>query len=104
VRATELNRRLGAERLRRGRGLARRNDRRLWSALLDGLPPGTIVASSDGGAQLVLRDRLVTFGFDGWRDPVVRPTGRAVEVLTPPISVLALQRGFEPVLHQSASG
>ena len=35
VRATEMNARLNAERLRRGRGLDRRSDRLLWNAAMD---------------------------------------------------------------------
>src|SRR4051812_35478757 len=43
LRATDLNQRLAAERLRRGSGLVRSGDRKLWTAPLDGLPDGVVV-------------------------------------------------------------
>jgi hypothetical protein len=98
VRAAELNQRLAAERFasaRRGSGLSRAADRRLWSAAAEWLPDGVVV--------LVDRPRLVrgpglwAFDFGGWRDPVPRPDGD-LTVLTPPTSVLALAHGFRPVL------
>lgn len=99
VRAQELNSRLAAERLAPGRGLVRAADRRRWQAPADTLPDGAVVITD--GPRLVLGDRLLAFAFDGWHDPVPRPRG-AVAVLTPPTSVLALQRGFVPELHCSA--
>lgn len=53
------------------------------------------------GPRLVRGDRLLAFGFGGWRDPVPRPGG-ALVVLTPPTSVLALTHGYVPHLHPSA--
>jgi len=99
--AVELNSRLAAERLRRGRGLVRRGDRRVWRAPLDTLPDGTVIVDDRGEAQLVLAGHLRPFGFRGWGEPLdggLRP----VDVLTPPTSVAALRNGYEPVLHPSA--
>jgi hypothetical protein len=42
------------------------------------------------------------FSFDGWTDPVTRPTGRIASVLTPPTSVAALANGYRAQLHESA--
>jgi hypothetical protein len=99
LRAPELNRMLAAQRLRRGRGLARGGDRNTWTARSVDLPDGAVVLTD--GPRLVLGARLHAFSFDGWHDPVPRPAGE-LTVLTPPTSVLALARGFAPRLHPSA--
>ena len=98
--AGELNRRLAAERLRRGRGLARAADRRLWDASIDDLPAGAVIVDDARQPFLVLDDRLLSFTFDGWGSPTDRPR-RTVTVLTPPTSVAALRHGYIPVLHAS---
>jgi hypothetical protein len=109
VRAGDLNRLLGAERLHRdrtgrprqgpGHRLDRAADRRTWRGT--DLPQGTVVVTD--GPRLVLGDRLLAFSFDGWRDPVPRPAG-ALTVLTPPTSVAALRHGFRPDLAFPACG
>jgi hypothetical protein len=100
--AWELNERLQAERHRRGRGLTRASDRIVWPTPYEELPNGAVVIGDDGAPRLVRDDRLLRFGFDGWTDPVPRPTGRVASVLTPPTSVAALSNGFIPQLHPSA--
>jgi hypothetical protein len=104
VQAVELNRRLAAERLRRGRGVDRAGDRRLWTAGIETLPAGAVVVDRDRTPRLVLDDRLLAFGFEGWGRPVERPRHGAVEVLTPPTSVAALRHGYVAVLHPSSAG
>ena len=101
VRAEELNRRLASERLRRGGGLDRARDRRVWAAVIDDLPDGSVIAADDG-PRLVVQDRTLAFSFDGWRAPRQRPVGETVQTITPPTSVAALHRGLRPVLHPSA--
>lgn len=104
VLADELNARLAAERLRRGRGLDRAGDRIIHRADVDTLPTGAVILGPDGAApHLVTERHLQPFGFGGWGAPIPRPTGRVVEVVTPPTSVLALANGFRPTLHVSAS-
>ena len=98
--ASTLNRRLATERLRRGRGIDRAAHRRTWTADAESLPDGTVVLDPSG-SRVLLGHRSLAFGFDGWHDAQQRPSG-AVEVLTPPTSVLALSNGFTPVLHASA--
>jgi hypothetical protein len=93
ISAAEINRRLHAERLRRGRGLDRASDRLLWRATIDDVPDGTVIVD-DGAARLVLGDRLLAFTFDGWTAPRKRPVDVEVDVLTPPTSVAALSHGF----------
>ena len=100
--AAELDRRLVAERHRRGRGVDRAADRLVWEANVDDLPTGTVVLDADRRARLLIDDRSLAFTFDGWTDPIDRPTSCKVEVLTPPTSVAALANGFSPVLHPSA--
>jgi hypothetical protein len=102
--AGELNRRLATERLRLGRGLDRRGDRRLWTADLDTLPVGTVIVGDDARPRLVLGDHTRRFSFVGWVEPQERPRRAHVTVLTPPTSVSALTHGYEPVLHPSAMG
>jgi hypothetical protein len=98
--AVELDRRLAAERLRRGRGLSRAKDRPLWRAPADGLPAGTVVVV-DGQPALLGRETRQPFTFAGWAAPAGRPSGE-VDVLTPPTSVAALAGGFVPTLHPTA--
>jgi hypothetical protein len=101
--AVELDRRLVAERHRRGRGLDRAADRCVWETNIDELPTGTVVLDDARRARLLLDDRLLAFTFDGWTDPIERPARGAVQVLTPPTSVAALANGFQPLLHPSVS-
>jgi hypothetical protein len=103
VRAVEINARLNSERLRRGRGIARGSDRRLWTAVLNDLPDGSIVVGETGEARLVRGELTWAFSFDGWFQPRPRAVGVVVEVITPPTSIAALHHGFEPVLHPSAT-
>ncbi len=100
--AGELNRRLAVERLMPGRGLDRAADRILWTSVIEDLPVGTVIVDPERRPRLVLGDRLLGFSFAGWTSPVARPTDEVVEVLTPRISVAALDNGFAPVLHPTA--
>ena len=103
VRAIEINARLNAERLRRGRGIVRGPHRRLWTTIVDDLPDGAVVVGERGEARLVHGECTWMFTFDGWVQPQPRASGTA-EVITPPTSVAALRHGFAPVLHVSSSG
>lgn len=103
VPAVEQNQMLGAERMRSGRGLLRAGDRKLWRADIDDLPVGTVVVES-AIPMLVTDKQLYVFDYAGWRNPRPRPAAGTVEVLTPPTSVIALDNGFVPVLHESTSG
>jgi hypothetical protein len=98
LRSIELDARLNAERLHRGRGLSRASDRITWSAPYPDLPDGTVVVTSDRTPSLVRGDELRPFRFAGWGPPFLRPTTGTATVLTPPTSVAALAFGFEPVL------
>jgi hypothetical protein len=102
LRAAEIDRRLTAERLRRGRGIDRATDRKTWTTGADSLPDGAIIVDADGAARMLLADHTLRFTFGGWTDPGPRPTQGIVTVLTPPTSVAALAGGFSPVLHPTA--
>ncbi len=102
LRAADLNRLLQAERLRRGRGIERRDDRRVWSLPFRDLPAGAVIIGADGIPRLVQQDRLLRFTFDGWTAPQRRPLTGHATVLTPPTSVAALREGYVPALHCSA--
>ncbi len=101
--ASDLNRQLAAERLAAGRGIDRASERRIWRQEIDDLPSGSVILQGDQlSPHLVLSDRLMQFGFEGWTAPRNRPTNETVSVLTPPTSVAALSHGFTPALHASA--
>jgi hypothetical protein len=102
IRAVEINARLNTERLRRGRGISRGADRKLWLAESGDLPDGAVVLGEAGEARLVRGDLTWAFTFDGWTAPLSRSIGGTVEVITPPTSVAALLHGFTPVVHPSA--
>lgn len=101
--AAELDRRLTGERLRLGRGFSRAADRVLWSAPADQLPDGTVVLDSERRPCLLIGASMRPFTFDGWGAPAARPGAGAVDVLTPPTSVAALDAGYRPTLHPSAT-
>lgn len=103
--AVELNRRMAAERLRRGRGLVRARDRILSTSDLDALPTGTVMIDPvTGEPNLVTTRHLQPFAFDRWGPPCERPRGVSVKVLTPTTSVAAIRNGFTPRLHPTAIG
>ncbi|MCC6710098.1 MAG: hypothetical protein IT492_21275 [Gammaproteobacteria bacterium] len=102
LRAGELDARLRAERLARGRGLTRGQDRKLWQAALESLPDGTVIVDDEHQCCLVQGASLRPFAFSGWGAPRSRPPALAVSVLTPPTSVAALAAGYRPTLHASA--
>lgn len=99
--ASELDRRLAAERLRPGRGMTRAHDRPLRIARLDTLPTSAVVII-DNTPHLVGRTTVQPFTFAGWGPPTTRDE-RDVHVLTPATSVAALAGGFRPTLHASAA-
>jgi hypothetical protein len=96
--ASDLNRILGRERLRPGRGLNRAADRKLWKTPIETLPNGAVIVI-EGCPCLLFEHRLWRFGFEGWTDPMLKPHSGLLEVLTPPSSVAALRHGYQPLLH-----
>ncbi len=86
--ATEINKRLHAERLVRGT-----HQRRFHAMPWRELPDGTF-ALVDGMPRLVLGDALVEWTTRGYGAPVARPQRGEAEVITPPSSVTALCAGY----------
>lgn len=103
--AVDINRRMAAQRHRRGRGLVRAQDRILWTESLSALPTGSVVIEPETRTpHLVAKRQLQSFSFDGWGQPQQWSPRVTVEVLTPAISVAALRNGYEPILHPTAEG
>lgn len=100
--ATDLNRMLATERLRRGRGLSRAGDRKTWTSAGGMIPSGTVVLDGYGRPRLVDGAQTLEFTFAGWANPEPLGSAHGVEILTPPTSFTALANGFKPALHPSA--
>jgi hypothetical protein len=101
--ASQLNERLISERLSHGRGLSRASDRILWSAPFATLPDGAVIVDEEHGPCLARGDQLLRFTFEGWIVAALRPLKGTATILTPPTSVAALQHGYTPTLHPSAT-
>lgn len=68
---------------------------------IDGLPGGAMIVR-DGAAFAVCGDALVRWTPAGYAQPIPRPRGIAVEVLTPPSMLAVLARGYCALWHPSA--
>lgn len=82
--------------------VTRRREKVTFSATIDDLPDGTMVATGQQ-ALLVLHDRLYPWRPDGYADPIQRPVGVSTTVLTPRSTVAAIRFGYRPGIHPSAS-
>jgi hypothetical protein len=94
--ATEIDRRLHAERVVRGT-----HRRRLHPTRWPELPAGTFVLL-DGSPALVLDRVVVPWTTEGYAPPRPRPAGGEVPVITPPSTVAALRAGYRPQLDAAA--
>jgi hypothetical protein len=79
-------------------GRRQRRHRARWREL-----PAGAFAEVDGGAVLVLADRLVPWSAAGYGSPVDRPGTGEATVLTPRSTVAVLRHGFRPVVHPTAA-
>lgn len=95
--ATDLNRQLATERLQRGRGLSRADDRRVWQAEFGAVPTGAVVVL-DTQPHLAIDGAARSFGFGGWGPSRVVDASQLVMVLTPRLSVAALAHGYVPAI------
>ena len=84
---------------------SRTKAKRTTTAAIAELPDGAMVALPDnqGQAYLLLRDRLLPWSFGGYGEPIEAIPPSRVIVLTPPTSLAALQSGYVPILHPSAT-
>ena len=103
--ANALDRMLHAARIAEG---SRRQQR--FEAALDDLPDGTMLVFADSAegeradtTWLVLGRHLLRWRPSGYDRNIRRPKGVTASVLTPRPTVLALQQGYRPTLHPSAS-
>lgn len=76
---------------------------RTYPAVLDALPDGTFVAY-ERHTCLVWQKRLWPWSAFGYRPALEWPAGARVTVLTPHLTVGALQAGYRPQIDRSAAG
>jgi hypothetical protein len=93
--AREMDAALHAERTDRSR---RKLTHR--TALAD-LPDGAMIRTA-GGPGLLIGGQVRPWSFGGYGAPGQAGTGAAVEVLTPPSIVAAINAGYRPLVHPSA--
>jgi hypothetical protein len=78
--------------------------KRTYVEHLDALPDGAFVLlGSSTTAYLVLGDALYPWSFAGYGEPLARPAGAQVHVLTPRSIVGALAHGYHADIHASAA-
>jgi len=87
-------------------GPGKRQQRR-FEARLEDLPDGSMISLANdndpaGDLWLVRGKRLLRWRPGGYDRMIDRPDGTTVTVLTPRPTVLALQQGYQPVVHPSA--
>ena len=95
VKAAEIDAVLDAE--RRDRHDKRRHP---VPCAVQALPDGAMIAAGDA-AFVIAQGRALRWSFAGYASSVM-PRGE-VQLLTPPATLRALQAGYRPGLHQSAS-
>jgi hypothetical protein len=79
--------------------------KRTFRAKLSELPDGVIVSrqAPQGGAYLLWRQHLHAWSPAGYASRVACPRDETVEVLTPRLTVAAIQSGYAPEIHPTAS-
>lgn len=78
------------------------NKKKTYVVSIDKLPLGafiTLEAGPQAQPYLVLEDELRPWSFGGYGEPVERPNGIEVTLLTPPSTVRALRAGYRPKIH-----
>ena len=86
-----------------GERLDRHRRRATYRARLGALPDGAFIADDGGSPALVLGGRLYPWTSGGYGPPRAGDPAAAITVLTPPLSVAALTRGYAPAIHATAS-
>lgn len=79
-----------------------RRTKRTYRDALARLPDGTYVAL-DGHAWVVSGDELVAWSDSGYTMRRPKPSGQAVDVLTPRAAVAVFAAGYRPAIHPSAT-
>jgi hypothetical protein len=84
------------EQRRASRGTAQSQD-----CLIAALPDGAMIAI-DGEAYAVRGRHLLRWSFDGYTEMLLRKSVARAELITPPLFVAILKRGYQPRWHESA--
>lgn len=100
IRAAEIDDRLHAERIGPNR------TKQTFRENLDDLPDGILVAvdGRGGNIYLIQGEMLLAWSPGGYKEPLSRPKGREVTVLTPRSTVQAIRSGYDPETHVTAKG
>ena len=79
---------------------------RRFETNLDDLPEGVFVIRREPveRAYLLWKGHLLVWSPEGYYDPLPRPDGERVAVLTPRSTVEAIRAGYAPEVHRSAGG
>jgi hypothetical protein len=84
------------------RRASREPDVPLPSVRVADLPAGTMIAR--GSEALAIRGKhLLRWSFDGYTEALPRKSIRSADLLTPPLFVTVLRRGYQPRWHGSAA-
>jgi hypothetical protein len=84
-----------------------RQKKQTYIAPLDSLPFGafiTLEAGLDATPYLVVDDSLRPWTFAGYDEPIPRPAGQLVTVLTPPSIVRTMAQGYRPRIYPEPYG
>ena len=90
-----------ADRILHGQRHASRKDAGARACRIAGLPDGAMVAI-EGAPYAVRGERLLRWTFAGYADRVARRSVERAALITPPLFVAILARGFRPRWHGSA--
>jgi hypothetical protein len=98
VKAEMIDDRLHSERVGSGRS------KQTFTARIDELPDGVFVMSggANGGAHLVLGDKLPAWSPGGYTGRRARLSGVDMPVLMPRSTMAAIRAGYKPEIHPSA--
>jgi hypothetical protein len=101
--APHMDKVLHAERLDPESPLGR--EKKLYVAFVDSLPDGAVIASDGDPRQAfaIRGDFALPWSPEGYGRPMPRPRRRLVTLVTPPSTVMALNAGYAPAWHPSAS-
>jgi hypothetical protein len=72
------------------------------SAIVGRLPDGTMISRDDGIAWAISGSELLRWSPSGYTEAVPRVSAMTAMLLTPPLYVGILARGYEPRWHESA--
>ena len=96
--ASEINRRLHAERIFRGT-----HRRRIHELRFQDLPDGAFVLLEAGLPAVIVGDQLTSWAHDGYGARQRRPARGLARVITPPSTLAALRAGYPAQIDESAT-